>query len=227
MQEHSGRSAGALFNEVSERIVGALIEKSITTPDYYPMSLNALTSACNQKSNRHPVVAFDEKTVARTLDEVRELGLVRVVSGGDQRVSKYRHVFDEQLGFNAAETAVLCELMVRGAQTAGELRGRVSRMHAFDELAQMQQVLENLCNRPEPVVVRLSRQQGRKESRYAHLLAGAPETAGEEGATPGPSSPMAHLEDERLSRLEASHEQLRQEIADLRQQLETFRQQFE
>ena len=222
--------AAPLLDAVEERVLGSLIEKAMTTPEYYPMSLNALTNACNQKTNRSPVVEFDDKTVARALESMREKGLVRIVSGADQRVPKYRHVFDEAMDLTEAQTAVLCELIVRGPQTVGELRGRANRMHAFDELSQVEVVLTELGERDTPAVKRLARQPGRKESRYAHLLAGAIEDAddGDEAERPLPAETATlevRAENERVERLEESVESLRGEVAEL--QLQTFRQQFE
>ena len=148
------------------RVLGCLIEKGITTPDYYPMTLNALTAACNQKSNRAPVVQYNEKTVVRTLDSLRDKELVRVVSGHDARVPKYYHRFNDVRGFTGPEVAVLCELMLRGPQTPGELRSRGSRMHPFENRAEVEAVLESLMNREAgAAVVRLPRQAGFKESR--------------------------------------------------------------
>lgn len=220
------------LDSVEERVLGALIEKQMTTPEYYPMSLNALTNACNQKTNRNPVVEFDDRTVARALESLRENGLVRIVSGADQRVPKYRHVFDEALGLGAAHTAVLGELMVRGPQTVGELRGRASRMHPFTELPEVEAVLDELAARDGgPAVRKLPRQPGRKESRFAHLLAGEPQT--EDGADverePEPEAAVLQVraENERLRVLEESVASLRAEVDDLRQQLDSFRQQFD
>jgi uncharacterized protein YceH (UPF0502 family) len=224
-----------LLDSVEERVLGSLMEKAATTPDNYPLSLNALTNACNQKSNRHPVVEFDDKMVARALESMRDKGLVRIVSGADQRVPKHRHVFDEAMGLSAAQTAVLSELMIRGPQTVGELRGRASRMHAFDELSQVEAVLEELASRQDPAVTRLARQPGRKESRYAHLFAGrftdTDDTDGTDGEGREPPPEAATLEvraeNERIARLEATVEELGADVASLREELTAFRRQFE
>ncbi len=220
----------ALLDAIEERVLGSLIEKGATTPEYYPMSLNALTNACNQKTNRNPVVEFDDKMVARALESMREKGLVRVITGADQRVPKHRHVFDEAMGLSAAQTAVLSELMVRGPQTVGELRGRANRMHPFDELSQVEAVLQELAARDPAGVVQLLRQPGRKESRYAHLFAGQPAGAGEQDAheaSPEAATLEVRAENERIAVLEASVEELRAEVTSLREELATFRQQFE
>ena len=221
------------------RILGALIEKGITTPDYYPMTLNALTAACNQKSNRDPVLEYGEKTVVRALDSLREKGLARVVSGPDMRVPKYYHRFTEVREFSAPDVAVLCELMLRGPQTPGELRSRGSRMHPFESLAEVEAVLQSLMERPAgAAVLRLPRQPGFKESRFAHLLGAppvieepstdGPDRAGDSG---GPRPEAARLaaaaEDERLERLEAAVAGIVEEIASLRSEFKEFRGQFE
>ena len=213
---------------VEERVLGCLIEKGITTPEYYPLTLNSLTTACNQKSNRHPVVEFDEKTVVRALDSLRDRELARVVSGADMRVPRYYHRFAEVMELDEKEVAVLGELMLRGPQTVGELRGRASRMAPFTELAEVSAVLEGLASRQ--LVAQLPRQPGRKESRWAHLLAGAPGVEeGEEEAEPRPEAARRQVraEDERLAALEKEVAGLRQEVAALGQQLAEFRQQFE
>ena len=219
-----------LLDGVEERVIGSLIEKSTTTPDNYPMSLNALTNACNQKSNRHPVVEFDDKAVARALESMRDKGLVRVVSGADQRVPKHRHVFDEAMHLSAAQLAVLSVMMVRGPQTVGELRSRASRMHPFDQLAQVEEVLQELSARAPAAVVQLPRQPGRKESRYAHLFAGQFAGASDEAErelTPKPATLAVRAENERIAALEQTVNELRAEVSALREDLATFRQQFE
>ena len=222
------------LDHIEERVLGCLIEKSITTPDYYPLTLNALTAACNQKSNRDPVLDLDEKAVVRALDSLRNKELIRVVSGAEIRVPKYYHRFAESEELSHPQVAVLCELMLRGPQTVGELRGRASRMYEFPDLPSVEIVLAELANRERgAAVTQLPRQPGRKESRYAHLF--APGSMDEEGADhgpgPGPGPEPARLavqaEDERLERLESAFQELRDEVADLRAQLNTFKQQFE
>ena len=224
------------LDHVEERVLGCLIEKSITTPDYYPLTLNALTAACNQKSNRDPALDLDEKAVVRALDSLRNKELIRVVSGAEIRVPKYYHRFAESEELSPPQVAVLCELMLRGSQTVGELRGRASRMYEFPDLPSVEIVLAELANRERgAAVTQLPRQPGRKESRYAHLFAGVPESIDEEGADhgpgPGPGPEPARVavqaEDERLERLESAFQELRDEVADLRAQLNTFKQQFE
>ena len=218
------------LDPVEERVLGALMEKSVTTPDYYPMTLNSLTTACNQKSNRNPVVEFDEKDVLRALDSLREDDLARVVRGADMRVPKYDQRFAEVGGFSGPEAAVLCVLMLRGPQTVGELRSRGSRLHEFADLAEVESVLLALAEREGGAAVRqLPRQPGLKESRYAHLMAGEPEMpqADEAAAPEEQARRELRAENERLSVLEASVGQMQQQLADLRLQFEEFKRQFE
>jgi hypothetical protein len=214
------------LNEIEVRVLGSLLEKEITTPDYYPLSLHALVNACNQKSNRDPVMALDESVVREALDSLNEKGLSGQVSSADSRVPKFAHRLQEVFNFDRREAAVLCVLWLRGPQTPGELRGRTERMYRFDDLAAVESTLSHLSEREPPLVKKLARQPGTKESRYAHLLAGdvegwsAPEEAQPAPVTAGP-------EEERITRLEAEVQSLQKEIADLRQQLEDFRKQFE
>lgn len=195
------------------RVLGALVEKEITTPDYYPLSLNALLNACNQKSNRDPVVSYDEDTVAATLDSLRTKGLVMVTTGREMRVAKYSHRLSEVFNFDRREMALLCVLMLRGPQTPGELRGRAERMYRFDDLAAVEASLNRLMERQPPVVKPLPRQPGFKEIRYTHLLSGEVETP--EASSQAP----ARRDEDRLSRLEAEIQHLRDEVADLRRYL--------
>lgn len=218
-----------LLNDAEVRVLGSLIEKQITTPEYYPLTLNALTHACNQISNRDPVVSYDEKEVVRALESLREKNLAYIFYGSESRVPKYKHVVPEVLHLSPPQVALMCVLMLRGAQTVGELRGRTTRLHEFKELAEVEATLEELTTtEPQPLVARLPRQPGRKESRYAHLLSGVIELEAQEVA-PRAGTPRreAHAENERVIRLEAEVETLRREVADLRQQLDEFRKQFE
>jgi uncharacterized protein YceH (UPF0502 family) len=220
----------AQLNDVEVRVLGALIEKQITTPDYYPLTLNALTAACNQKSNRHPVVGFDEKTVARALEELRDKGLARMISGADLRVPKYYHLFPEQFGLAPAEVAALCVLMLRGPQTVGEIRGRAGRMHPFADLDEAEVTLQGLADREErPLVRQLPRQPGRKESRYAHLLSGEPEIREQEEGEPHLEQATLEVraENERIARLEAETAELRQKLEALEEAFSRFKSQFE
>jgi uncharacterized protein YceH (UPF0502 family) len=163
------------------RVVGALIEKQVTTPEYYPLTLNALVNACNQSSNRSPVVRYDEPTVQAALDRLRaEEGLVRIVHSVHNRAAKWRQVMDERLALEPDELAVLCVLMLRGPQTLGELKGRTERLHPFADLAEVEATLDRLAGRQPPMATRLERQPGQKEARYAHLLAGEPDVVADD-----------------------------------------------
>lgn len=221
-----------LLNDVEVRVLGALIEKQITTPEYYPLTLNALTHACNQISNRDPVVAYDEQTVVRALESLREKNLAYIFYGSESRVPKYKHVAPEVLHLTPPQVALMCVLLLRGPQTVGELRGRTTRLHEFKELAEVEATLEELVrSEPQPLVARLPRQPGRKESRYAHLLAGPIEVEAQEMAAAASRTEAARLkvsaENERIIRLETEVETLRGEVAELRRQLDDFRKQFE
>jgi uncharacterized protein YceH (UPF0502 family) len=208
------------------RVVGALIEKQVTTPEYYPLTLNALRQACNQLSNREPVVAFDERTVVWALESLRDRKLVRVVTTADGRVPKYRHVLDEALGLKSPEMAVMCVLMLRGAQTVGEIRTRTERLYPFSALSFVETTLEDLMGRDVPLVVKLPRQTGRKEPRYAHLLAGEVQVAETEGAE-AVAPAEARGEMGRVARLEEELKSVRAELAELREQFGEFKKQFE
>jgi uncharacterized protein YceH (UPF0502 family) len=159
------------------RVVACLVEKQLTTPDSYPLTENAVVSACNQLSNRNPVVAYDNNTVRVTLTALRQRGLARVIHTPGARVPKHRHLLDDALGLSPGEVALVTVLALRGPQTVGELRTRTERMHEFASLSEVEEVLEGLASRDEPFVVRLERQPGQKEARYAQLLAGPPDAA--------------------------------------------------
>ncbi len=209
-------------NEV--RVLGALIEKDITTPEYYPLSLNALVNACNQKSNRDPVMQLDENSVRDALSGLQEQRLAGPAGGADSRVTKYEHRTQEVFNFTRAEIAVMCVLLLRGAQTPGELRGRTERMQRFETLDDVQATLQKLAQREPSLVKVLPRQPGTKESRWAHLLAGdvvVPE------APQGSVAASTSAEGGRLTRLEEEVSSLRREIDELKMQLEGFRKQFE
>ena len=219
----------ALLNPVEVRVLGALIEKEITTPEYYPLTLNSLTTACNQKSNRDPVVSLEEKAVVRALESLREKGLARQVSGVDMRVPKHYHLFDEKMGLTRPQVAALCVLMLRGPQTVGEIRGRSGRLYEFAGLEEVERVLVELAERTEgALVVQLARQPGRKESRYAHVLMGEPEE--EDAQTEGHVDAAAlevRAENERIAALEEQVKALRDELADVRSAFAQFKEQFE
>jgi uncharacterized protein YceH (UPF0502 family) len=211
------------------RVIGSLIEKAITTPDQYPLSLNALTNACNQKSNRDPVLELDERTVQETLDSLVKKHLVLERSGFGSRVPKYQHRFCNTgfgtLEFTPQETAILCELLLRGPQTPGELRGRANRMAPIAEVGEVEAALSRLAAREDgPFVVRLAREPGRRESRYAHLLSGSVEgtsegieetSRAEQPASETPRSQGPSLQD-RVAQLEQRVEALQRAIEELR-----------
>jgi uncharacterized protein YceH (UPF0502 family) len=213
------------------RVVGALVEKQLTTPEYYPLTMNALINACNQISNRDPVVAYDERIVADAIDGLRLKGLAREVRTADGRVPKYRHVLDESLALSRAELALVCVLMLRGAQTPGELRGRTERLYSFSGVQFVEAALEGLMERKDtrpPLVVRLPRATGQKEARYAHLLSG--EVKFEEIDAARASETTARggrVDAERVARLEEEVQSLRAELLELRGQFADFKKQFE
>ena len=219
----------SLLNEVEVRVVGSLIEKQVSTPEYYPLTLNALTHACNQTSNRDPVVSYDERTVTQALESLRAKNLVYVFYGSDSRVPKYKQMLSDVFHLSPPERAVMCVLLLRGSQTVGEIRGRTNRLYEFKDLAEVEATLEGLIARDDPaIVLKLPRQAGQKEARYAHLLAGdvAISEPPEAPRTPM-AAPAPRAEGERVKRLEAEVEALRQEITELRQQFDDFRKQFE
>ena len=210
-----------LLNEVEVRVLGALVEKEITTPDYYPLSLNALVNACNQKNNREPVMSLDENAVRDALLSLQEMRLAGPASGADSRVTKYEHRL-ESFNFNRREIAVLCVLLLRGPQTPGELRGRTERMYRFDDLDQVQSALHQLMERQPQLVAMLARQPGTKEVRYAHLLSGAVDSW-----QPPVRAEASTDDSDRVGRLEEQVRTLETEIAALKDQFAAFRKQFE
>lgn len=218
-----------VLNEVECRILASLVEKEVTTPEYYPLSLNAMVNACNQKSNRDPVMNLDEAAVREALLSLEGQSLVRSVSPADSRVTKYEHRLQEAFNFYRHETAILCLLMLRGPQTPGELRSRSERMHSFDDLGAVQSSLQHLMKREPPLVKPLPRQPGTKETRYAHLLSGdVAQAEREPRAHAGPAALAEHaLDGDRVRELEEEIAALKNEIADLKQQFSQFRKQFE
>ncbi len=220
-----------ILNEMEVRVLGSLMEKQITTPDYYPLTLNAVMHACNQLSNREPVVSFDEDAVTRALESLQLRNMVYVFYGSDSRVPKYKQMMTTILHLSPPETAVMCVMMLRGPQTVGELRGRCARLYEFADLAEVETTLEGLFVRDDdpPLAVRLPRQAGRKESRYAHTLAGEITlTAPDELPTPVKTHTRhAAAEDERIPQLESKVETLRHELDELKQQFADFKKQFD
>lgn len=230
------------LDAIEARVLGALIEKDLTTPDYYPLSLNALVNACNQLNNREPVMSLGEPEVTRALDKLRDKRLAVVITGGDSRVLKFAHKSREIFELSRPEVSLLCLLLLRGPQTTGELRGRSSRMHEFADLADVQTTLGRLAHRENPeqpaLVALLPRAPGTKESRYAHLLSDLPPAPQGRASSPNElsantaaatSADVAPLSSDTalLNRLEADNAELKRQLADLRREFEEFRRKFE
>src|SRR6202140_3510576 len=214
-----------LLSDVEVRVLGALIEKDITAPDYSPLSLNALVNACNQKNNRDPVMALGEDAVRAALESLQGQRLAGPAGGADSRVKKYEHRMQEVFNFDRRETAILCVLMLRGAQTPGELRGRAERMYRFEELEDVVATLERLSQRDPALVAVLPRPPGTKESRYMHLMSAAVESA---VVVPRPlAADSAPEASDRIARLEDEVLALRRELTEVQKQLGEFRKQFE
>jgi len=211
------------------RVLGALVEKQISTPEYYPLSLNALVNACNQKNHRDPVVSYGETTVLRALDRLRELQLAFVFAGADARVPKYGHTFTKAMeDLTPPEVAILGVLLLRGPQTPGELRSRTPHLHNFESLAAVEESLQRLVTRAEPLVRKLPRAPGTKEARFTHLLGG--DLPVENGAVASPVESVTApqpAEPDRLAKLEDEVERLRQQLGDLQTQFAEFRKQLE
>jgi uncharacterized protein YceH (UPF0502 family) len=213
-----------LLSDVEVRVLGALIEKDITTPDYYPLSLNAVVNACNQKNNRDPVMGLDEDAVRAALASLQAQRLAGSASGADSRVTKYEHRLQEVFNFDRREIAILCVLLLRGAQTPGELRGRTERMYRFEALEDVHATLDRLNQREPSLVAMLPRQPGTKESRYMHLLSGGVAAAELAPVQARNSYPAG---DDRIAYLESEVAELRKEVAEMQEQLAAFRKQFE
>jgi uncharacterized protein len=220
------KSMDIRLTETEVRVLGSLIEKDITTPEYYPLSLNALLNACNQKSNRDPVMQLDEDAVRDALDGLQQQRMAGPARGADSRVTKYEQRLQEVFNFTRPEIAVLCVLLLRGPQTPGELRGRAERLHRFEALEDVQSALQKLMQREPPLAKVLPRQPGTKESRYAHLLAGDVVEA-EVPVHVGAGSEHNSAGAERIARLEAEVAELRREVSDVKDQLAKFQKQFE
>lgn len=222
------------LTDIEVRILGALLEKEVTTPEYYPLSLNALLAACNQTTNRDPIMRLDEDTATHHIIVLRRGGLLRQIQPVGSRVAKFQHLMAEEWKLDERQLAVLGVLMLRGPQTAGELHGRTARLATFDDIPDLEGVLESLIARqPEPLVARLPRRPGQKEVRYAHLLSGEPAQADASGVADEPAlSPAlptrrAEGDDGRIAALERTVEALQAEIAAVRAELDAFRAQFQ
>jgi uncharacterized protein len=217
------------LSDVEARVLGALVEKETTTPEYYPLSLNALVNACNQKSNRDPVMNLDEDAVRRALRSLTDQAMVRS-AGGDSRVAKFEHRLNELYNFHRHEIAVLCVLLLRGPQTPGELRTRAERMYTFEDLEAVHSALQHLMRREPPLAKVLPRQPGTKESRYMHLF--SDDTLPESGdvsidASESSRGAVEPADGQRIAQLETEITELRRELETLREQFATFQKQFQ
>ena len=218
-----------ILTPIETRVLGSLIEKDITTPDYYPLSLNALVNACNQKNNRDPVMTLDEAAVREALASLQEKRMAGPAGGADSRVTKYEHRLQEVFNFDRREIAIICVLLLRGAQTPGELRGRGDRMYHFEALEDVVSTLDRLGQREPPLVRALARQPGTKEVRYMHLFSGEPpEHLMQGNVARAPSFATGDdSNSERIATLEEEVSRLRTELTEVQQQLSAFRKQFE
>jgi len=213
-----------MLNEVEVRILGCLIEKEIATPEYYPLTLHSLTSACNQKSNRCPIVSYDENTVAHWLEELRGKGIVQSIHTPSSRAVKYRHSFLEEFRLIPSEMVILCELMLRGPQTMGEIRVHTERMYEFKGQDEIEETLWGVMERDEPLIIKLQRQSGKKEARYMHILSGMPGKQEKDQDASVMGSGQQYLTDnERIDKLEEELLALRRELDGLRNSFEEFR----
>ena len=217
-----------ILTPIEVRVLGSLIEKQITTPEYYPLTLNALTLACNQKNNRHPVTSFTEAEIEQALDSLREKNLAYVFHGSTSRVPKYKHVMPEIFQLDPSELAVMCVLMLSGAQTVGEIRTRASRLHNFSGLEEIEHTLHSLgAKEPEALATKLPRQTGQKEVRFAHLLSGEVKIEQPTDEQSRSRSTRRSSDTERLEKLEQQVEALSADVGSLLQQFQDFRKQFE
>lgn len=214
------------LDQVEARVLGSLVEKQLTTPEYYPLTLNALTAACNQKSNREPVMSLGETEILAAIDSLRDKNLVYLFYGSTSRTVKYKHMLPNVFELDSAGVAVVALLLLRGPQTVGELRGRSDRLHEFSGLDEVQQTLDDLSRRGEPLVLKLERQPGQKEARYAHLLSGEIDQAAiaVESTTPRSGGGGSN---ERIDKLETEVGSLRSELEQFKQDFAEFRKQFE
>ena len=219
-----------VLTETETRTLGSLIEKDITTPDYYPLSLNALVNACNQKNNRDPVMTLDESAVRDALDTLQEKRLAGPASGADSRVTKFEHRLQEVFNFDRREIAILCVLLLRGPQTPGELRSRTDRMYHFETLDDIVSTLDRLAHRDPPLAAVLPRQPGTKESRYMHLFSGdtMPSSISNNDRPAAAAKPgNSELDNERIQVLEQQVSELKRELLTLREQFADFQKQFQ
>jgi uncharacterized protein YceH (UPF0502 family) len=212
-----------MLSDVEVRILGSLVEKQLTTPEYYPLTMNALTAACNQKSNRDPVMSLGETDILAAVDRLRDMNLVYLYYGTGSRTVKYKHMLPGVYDLDDAGTAIIAVLFLRGPQTVGELRERTGRLYEFSGLNEVQETLDTLSARDEPIVIKLERQPGQKEARYAHLLSGPVEAAVAVTTAAAAAPPQSA----RMESLEAEVARLREELTGLRSVFEEFQRQFE
>ena len=215
-----------VLNDIEVRILSCLIEKEMTTPEYYPLSLNSLTNACNQKSNRNPIISCDETDVSQGLDRLQEMGLVRKTHTAGSRVSKYLHTVLDKFDLSRHEIAVLCELLLRGPQTLGEIRTHAERMSLFEGLEEVENTLQVLMDYDPALVIKLPREAGRKECRYMHLFSGSIPIEKTERVLSAVPAAHQSTAQERLSRLEEETVRLRSELEVLKQSFAEFKSQF-
>lgn len=216
-----------ILNEIEARVLGSLVEKQLTTPEYYPLTLNALVNACNQKNNREPTVHYDETTVTQCLETLRDRNLVYVYYGSTSRVPKYKHMLPSVYELEPSETAVMDVMLLRGPQTLGELRTRTERLYSFSGLGEIQETLDAMMRRDDPLVVKLPVQPGQKEARFAHLLSGDIDIEALAVAHAARPSRGGGIEAERVEKLEEEVTSLRAEVETLKVTFEEFRKQFE
>lgn len=214
------------LNENEARILGSLVEKQLTTPEYYPLTLNALVNACNQKNNREPVMSLGESAVSTSVELLRDRNLIYVFYGSTSRVPKYKHMLPSVYELEPSETAVMAVLLLRGPQTLGELRTRTERMHEFQGLGEVQETLDGLSRRDEPLVVKLPVLPGQKEARFAHTLSGEIDIEALAAAHPTRTA-VAGASADRIAKLEEEVTGLREEVESLKTTFEEFRKQFE
>ena len=212
-----------MLTDVEVRILGSLVEKQLTTPEYYPLTMNALTAACNQKSNRDPVMSLGETDILAAVDRLRDMNLVYLYYGTGSRTVKYKHMLPGVYDLDEAGAAIIAVLFLRGPQTIGELRERTGRLYEFSSLNEVQETLDKLSARDEPIIIKLERQPGQKEARYAHLLSG-PVEAAVAVTTAAASAPPQNA---RIDSLEAEVARLREELSGLRSVFEEFQRQFD
>ena len=215
-----------ILTESEARVLGSLVEKQLTTPEYYPLTLNALTAACNQKSNRDPVVSYDETTITGAVDSLRDKNLVYLFYGSNSRAVKYKHMVPSVYELDDSGVAIIAVLLLRGPQTLGELRERTGRLYEFSGIGEVQETLDGLARRDDPLVVKLERHPGQKEARFAHLLSGEIDQAAISSSRETSTSSASGRSD-RIEHLEAEVERLKTEFSTLRETFEEFRKQFE